>query len=410
MSKEKWLTDLYWTSPHNYMEEVRSQFTLPKDGKVAIHDVTLREAEQTPGVVFRPEEKLRIARALDELGVARIETFPLVSEDDKEATKAISKLGLKAKTICLTRWERTDVDLALECGAYGVMVEAVGNPWSVKACWGYDEAELIKKIVDTVKYAKTNGLFTIAFPWDTFRAPLPFLERMYKSIVEDGGCDHVAISDTHGFSLPWTTAHIIRKIRDWVPGIPVEIHGHNNYGLATAIMLSAVIGGASVVHTAINCLGERCGNAATEEVALALELLLGLDTGIDLSKIYEVSLLVQDLSKFKVAPNKPVVGDNLFLSASGLTHFMYPKAAKAGRATAFIAFEPQLIGRDKYRFVLSKMSGQVSIKAKLEELGLTASKEEIREITERVKQEGIIRKGIVTDFVFMNIVKRVKKS
>lgn len=409
MSQEKWLTDMYWTSPHNYLEEVRSQFTLPKDGKVAFHDVTLREGEQTPGVVFRPEEKIRIAKALDELGVARIEIFPLVSEDDKEATKAISKLGLRAKVICLTRWEQSDVDLALECGADGVMVEAVGNPWSVKACWGLGETQLIGKIVNTVKYAKANGLFTVAFPWDTFKAPLSFLERMYKSIVQEGGCDHVAISDTHGFSLPWTTAWIIRKIRSWVPGTPVEIHGHNNYGLATAVMLSAVIGGASVVHTSINSLGERGGNAATEEVALALELLLGLKTGIDLSRIYEVSLLVQDLSKFKVAPNKPVVGDNLFLSAAGLTHFMYPKSAKAGRPTAFIPFMPQLIGRDKYRFVLSKMSGQISVKAKLEELGLIASDEEISEITKKVKEEGIMRKGVVTDFVLTNIVKRVKQ-
>jgi len=410
MQQEKWLTDLYWTSPHNYLGEIRSQFTLPADGKVAIHDVTLREGEQTPGVVLRPEEKIRIAEALDELGVARIEIFPLVSEDDREVTKAIAGLGLKAKLICLSRWERGDIDVALECGAQGVMIEAVGNPWSVKACWALDEMELIEKIVDTVKYAKENGLFTVAFPWDTFKAPLPFLERMYKTIVEEGGCDHVAISDTHGFSLPWTTAYIIRKLRSWVPGVPVEIHGHNNYGLATAVILSAVVGGASVVHTSINGVGERGGNAATEEVALALELLLDLDTGIDLSRLYEISLLVQDLTKFKVAPNKPVVGDNLFLSASGLTHFMFPKAAKAGRPTAFIPFMPQLIGRDKYRFVLSKMSGHISIKAKLEEMGLTATEEEIREITKRTKREGIIRKGVVTDFVFTNIVKQVKQG
>lgn len=410
MPEEKWLTDLYWTSPHNYLDEVRSQFTLPESGKVEIHDVTLREAEQTPGVVLRPDEKVRIAKALDELGVARIEIFPLVSKDDQEATKAIKQLGLKSKIISLTRWERSDVDLALECGVDGVMIEAVGNPWSVKACWDLDEDQLIGKIVDTVKHAKANGLFTVAFAWDTFKAPLPFLEKMYKTIVQEGGADHVAISDTHGFSLPWTTAYIIRKLRSWVPGTPVEIHGHNNYGLATSVMLSAVVGGASVVHTSINGLGERGGNAATEEVALALRLLLDVETGVDLSKLYEVSVLVQDLTKFKVAGNKPVVGDNLFLSAAGLTHFMYPKAAKAGRPMAFIPFMPELIGRDKYRFVLGKMSGQVSIKAKLDELGLTATKEEIQEITRRVKEEGILRKGIVNDFLFSTIVNRVKQG
>jgi 2-isopropylmalate synthase len=408
MQQDKSLTDLYWTSPHNYLEEIRSQFTLPKDGKVVIHDVTLREAEQSPGIVLRPEEKIRIAQALDELGVARIEIYPMVSEGDKEATKAISKLGLKAKTICLCRWERVDVDMALECGTPGVMIEVTCNPWSVKVLFGLDEKEFIAKLVDIGKYAKSNGLFTVLEPWDTFRAPLPFLERMCKTLVEEGSCDHISISDTHGFSLPWTTAYVVRKIRSWVPGIPIEIHGHNNYGLATALMLSAVIGGASVVHTSINGLGERCGNAATEEVALALELLLGLDTGIDLSKLYEISVLVQDITKFKVAPNKPVVGDNLFLSASGMTHFSYPKAAQAGRPTAFTAFMPQLIGREKYKFVLGKTSGQNTIKIKLEELGLTATDKEIREITKRVKQEGIIRKGIVTDPVFTKIVDQVK--
>jgi methanogen homocitrate synthase len=327
-----------------------------------------------------------------------------------EAAKAISKLGLRAKMICLARWERSDVDAALKCGAHGVMIEAVGNPWSVKACWGLDEEQLIGKIVDTVQYAKANGLFTVAFPWDTFKAPIPFLERLYKTVVNEGGCDHVAISDTHGFSLPWTTAFIIRKLRSWVPGTPVEIHGHNNYGLATAVMLSAVIGGASVVHTAMNGLGERCGNAATEEVAVALELLLDLDTGIDLGMLHDVSNLIQDITKFKLAPNKPVVGENIFLSAAGLTHFMYPKAAAAGRPTAFIPFMPELIGRDKYRFVLGKMSGKVSIKAKLEELGLEASEKEIDEITRVTKQQGILRKGVVSDLLFSKIVGQVKDS
>ena len=135
-----------------------------------------------------------------------------------------------------------------------------------------------------------------------------------------------------------------------------------------------------------------------------------METGIDLSKLYEVSTLIQAITKFKVAPNKPVVGDNLFLSAAGLTHFMFPKAAKAGRPTAFIPFMPELIGRDKYRFVLGKMSGKISVKAKLEELGLEASEEEIRDITKRVKQQGILRKGVVSDFVFTKIVNRVKQG
>jgi len=246
----KWLTDKYWVTPYNFLEEVREKFTLPE--KVYIHDVTLREAEQAPGVVFKPEEKITLAKALDKLGVYSIELFPAVSVEDQEIVKQLVKMNLNAKVVCLTRCLKTDIDVVGECGAKHLIIEGNANPWSCKATWGISEDKIIEDFVDTIRYAKKNNFIISSMPWDDFRAPLSFLERLYKSIVYDGGSDRVVISDTSGNSLPWTTTYIIRKLREWLPGIPIEMHAHNEFGLATTDMISAVVGGASFVHTCMN--------------------------------------------------------------------------------------------------------------------------------------------------------------
>lgn len=406
--KMEYLTDKYWVTPYNFLEEVRKDFTLPE--KVNIHDVTLREAEQAPGVVFSPEEKIDLAKALDRLGVYSIEIFPAVSQEDQQVVKKLVKMNLKTKVVCLTRCIKNDIDVVGECGGKHVIIEGNANPWSCKATWGISEDKIIKDFVDTIKYANKNNINVSAMPWDDFRAPLPFLERLYKSIVYDGGASRVVISDTSGNSLPWTTVYIIRKLREWLPKIPIEMHAHNEFGLATIDMISAIIGGASFVHTCMNGLGNRAGNAATEEVAMILELLLGVPTGIDLSKIYPTSKLVEKLTKIPIPKNKAIIGDNLFTYEAGLSIFMFQKMKEHGRPTAYVPFVPELIGRDKYNFVLGKQSGRTSVRLKLKEIGVTVSEEELKEIVDRVKKEAIARKDIITIPILKKIVAEVKAS
>jgi 2-isopropylmalate synthase len=394
MSESKFATktDKYWVTEHNFFDEVRSEFTLPKE--VKIHDVTLREAEQAPHIVLRPDEKIRIYEALDELGVYSVEVFPIISEEDKELAKELVKRRRKAKIVFLCRWHKEEVDFALECGADGVVVEGAGNTRLAEAAIGATPDEMYKHFVETTRHAKDNGLFTSVMPWDSNRGPFSFMERIYKGVVNEGGADNVVIADSHGCSLPGAVSYFVRKIKEWVPGTPVEMHAHNDMGLATACMLSAVTAGASVVHTSINCLGERAGNAATEEVALDIELLLGLKTGIRLDRLYPVAQMVAEMTKIPIARNKAIVGDNEFTAESGMV--VYMQDHMTANNVPFMAYLPELIGRKGRDIVLGKMTGAYAVDKKLKELGINASKEQVKEITRRVKMESSLRKWSIT--------------
>lgn len=407
MAKKEYsaITDKYWVTEHNFMEEVRSQFTLPE--QVRIHDVTLREAEQAPHVVLRPEEKLRIYEALDDMGVYSVELLPIVSDDDKELAKELVKKRRTTKVFFLCRWHKEEVDFAVETGADGVIIEGTSVPWFAKvALGGITEDEMFKLYVETTAHAKNNGIFTTVMPWDTCRAPLPFLERLYKGIVYEGGADHVVIADTHGSSLPWAIAQMVRKLQEWVPGTPIEMHCHNDCGLATAIMLSAVSAGASVVHTSINCLGERSGNAATEEVALGIELLLGLDTGVKLDRVYPIAQMVAEMTKIPIARNKPVIGDNEFTFESGMVVYVIERMAASGERP-FGVYLPELIGRKGWDVVVGKGTGAGVIAKKVAQFGLSATRGQVSEITKRVKREASLRKWSISDDVLEIIVKDV---
>jgi len=273
---------------------------------------------------------------------------------------------------------------------------------------GITEEEMYKRYVETTAHAKKNGIFTTVMPWDTARAPLPWIERLFKGIVNEGGADHVVIADTMGSSLPWAIANFVRKMREWVPGTPVEMHCHNDHGLATSIMLSAVTAGASVVHTSVNCLGERSGNAATEEVALNLELLLGVHTGVKLDKLYPVAHMIADMTKIPIARNKPVVGDNEFTYESGMVVYVVERLAASERP--FQTYLPEVIGRKGWDVVLGKGTGAGVVANKLTQLGLTATKEQISEITQRVKREASLRKWSISDDVLEIIARDVIES
>ncbi|PKM80014.1 MAG: hypothetical protein CVU89_15615 [Firmicutes bacterium HGW-Firmicutes-14] len=406
MKRMEEFTDKYWVTPYNFLDEVRKDLTPPE--KVRVHDVTLRESEQAPFIALKPDEKIRIAKALSNMGAASIEIFPIISEEDFEVTRELVRMDLDAKIICLSRWRREDIDKVLETGAYGVEIEGPINPFFANAVFGYSEDDIVERFTDVVKYAKDNGLFTVALPWDDFKTPLPFLERLYKSVVEIGGADHVGLADTFGHSLPWTTMWVVNQIKKWIPGIPIEVHAHNDFNLATTVMISAVAAGASVVHTAVNAAGERAGNAATEEVAVALELLLGVDTGIKLEKLYPVSRLVEELTKQKLARNKPIVGSNEFTYQSGMVVDMLTKLKKAGREHTFMPFQPELIGREPgYNCILGKGVGRTLVQMKMSEMGMTATREQYAEIAGRVKTESMIWKGEVPLEAFKEIIEDV---
>jgi isopropylmalate/homocitrate/citramalate synthase len=389
--------NMWWVSPYNFIETVRSEFNLPQ--KVLIHDATLRDGEQTPGVVFQKDDKIRIAQKLDEVGVDRIEAgMPAVSEEDFEAIKAISKLGLKAKIFTFARALAADIDKAVDCGADGVVIETpIGYP-KLKYQFGWTWEDVFRKSVACINYAKKRNLYVVYFPYDTTRARDEDLVNLLSGIMKDSPPDSIGVVDTMGCALPETIKYLVRKVKA-LTNLPVEIHTHNDFGMAVATELAAVTAGAEVVHSCVNGLGERTGNASMEELMMGLHILLGLETHYQFDKIIPLCQMVQDLSGITPASNKPVTGKDNYTRESGIGVDLVVK-----KPLAMFATDPRLTGREG-NVVLGKKSGKASIEFTLDKLGIQGiSDETIKEILREVKERSMRKKSLLSIDEFKEIV------
>jgi len=398
-NKEQWIRDGgWWTSEVNFRDEIRKTFSLPD--KVIIHDATLRDGEQTPGVVFRKEDKLALAKALDSIGVDRIEAgMPAVSQEDMEAVKEIVKLGLNAKIMVFSRAMAADIDKAVECGVWGIVMEVpIGLP-RLKYQFDWSIEKIIQTSADLINYAKEKGLYVSYFPYDTTRAEITTLRRIVREVTQKSQPDSLAIVDTTGCALPESIKFMVQGIKK-ISDIPLEIHTHQDLGLAVAGSLAAVEAGAEVVHVCINGLGERCGNAALDEVVVCLKTLLGIDMDhIRYDRLYELAQLAEQLSGVKLAANKSLTGRLTFTRESGLGVDVFKKEPRVA-----FSVHPAFVGR-KFEMLLGKKSGRPSIRVKLEELGIEATDEQVAELLEKVKQKGADNKGSVSDDEFRAILK-----
>ncbi len=391
----------WWVSPYNFVPEVRNTFQLPKS--VAIHDATLRDGEQTPGVVMSIAEKVAIAEKLAEVGVDRIEAgMPAVSEQDFQAIKEISKLGLKSKIYTFARAINADIDKALECGCHGVIIEVpIGYP-KLKYQFKWTWEDVLRKSVPVINYAKSRGMHVVYFPYDTTRAREEDLTNVLTRIMQEAPPDSVGVVDTMGCILPEAMKFMVRMMKKLTNNLPVEVHTHNDFGMAVATELAGVEAGADCVHSCANGLGERTGNAALEELIVALHVLYGYDTKYNLAKLPELGELVSRIARFPIAANKPILGDRNFTRESGIGVDLVVK-----EPLAMFGTHPSLTGR-KGEVVLGKKSGKLSITYNLEKMGITdADDEAIGEMLKRVKDKGIEKRGLLTDEEFREIVDSV---
>jgi isopropylmalate/homocitrate/citramalate synthase len=387
----------WWVSPYNFEPSVRQGLKLPP--KVEIHDATLRDGEQTPGVVFSIDDKIEIATKLDELGVDRIEAgMPAVSVDDQTAIKEISKLGLKSKIFTFARAMQKDIDLALECGADGVVIEVpIGYPKLVTQ-FGWTWKDVAEKTAPIINYARENGLHALFFPYDTTRARKDDLENLCKYIMDNSPPDSIGIVDTMGCATPEAIKYMVNWV-DQMTGLPIEIHTHNDFGMGVATELAAVTAGAVCVHSCANGLGERTGNAALEELMMGLHLLYGYDTQYKLDKIPELAAMIAEKSNIPIARNKPVLGHGNFIRESGIgiNYVM-------NDPLVMFATHPALTGKVG-EVVLGKKSGKASIIYKLGELGMAELDDNtIGKVLAEVKSAGISKRDVLTDEEFVNIV------
>ena len=394
------LDNQWWVSHFNYAPEVRAKFSLPE--QVSIHDATLRDGEQTPGIVFSVADKIEIARKLDEIGVDRIEAgMPAVSEQDFEAIKQISKLGLKSKIYTFARAMTADIDKAIECGCHGVIIEVpIGYP-KLKYQFKWTWEDVLRKSVGVINHAKSRGLHVVYFPYDTTRALEEDLQNLLTRIVQDSNPDSVGVVDTMGCILPEAMKHMVRLVHGWT-NLPVEVHTHNDFGMAVATELAGVEAGAVCVHSCANGLGERTGNAALEELIVALHVLYGYQTHYKLDKLPELGELVSRISRFPTSANKPILGERNFTRESGIGVDLVVK-----EPLAMFGTHPALTGRVG-DVVLGKKSGKASITYHLELIGVAnAPDEAVAEMLKQVKDKGIQKRGLVSPAEFKQIAESV---
>jgi isopropylmalate/homocitrate/citramalate synthase len=365
-------------------------------GRVGLYDTTLRDGEQTVGVVLDPEQKLEIARLLDDLGVDRIEAgFPRVSQDDWDAVKLLSEAGLRAQIWGFSRAVPADLEALVELGVPASVIESPISDLKLNAI-GVDRATMLGRITDAMRFAADHGILAAFFGVDSTRAEPDFYERVYKSAV-DAGASEVVVVDTLGIASPEAVAELVGKTADWVgPEVPVHFHGHNDFGLATAAAVAAVRAGARWIHGTINGMGERAGNANLGEVALTLRALYGVESNLNLDRIRDVSARVQALSGYALEPWKPVTGETLFTRESGAV------ASQFHDPPSIEPYSSRLVAAQR-AIVLGKKSGLDSIRIKAEELGLDLPDERRAEILAKVKALGARKRGLVTDDEFREL-------
>jgi isopropylmalate/homocitrate/citramalate synthase len=381
--------------------QVRAGFHIKPN--LILADCTLRDGEQQPGVVFRKEEKIRIAELLDTLGVHEIEAgMPAVSKEDADAIQQISGKGLKAKITALARAVKEDIDIVADLGCWGVILSLPAGFLQLKHKLRWSENRVIETALAMTEYAHEKNLHVTISPYDTTRADLDFLDRYLRAIVAGGNVNRVRLVDTTGAIMPRAIGFLVDRMRRSVGDLPIEVHCHNDFGLATATTLAAVEAGVDVVSTTMNGLGERAGNTATEEVVVALRVLYGIDLGIALDKIGQISREVERISGVKLQPHKSLVGKNAFSHESGLVIGGILNNPFTGESLA-----PELVGRSR-RIVIGKKSGLASIKAKLKEIDLEDDINREQQILQKVKQIALDKKGSLSDSEFRKIVEETR--
>ena len=349
--------------------------------KVRIFDTTLRDGEQAPGIDLTVEQKVKIAKQLADLGVDVIEAgFPAASEGEFEATKKIfEEVGDRVEVIGLARANKQDIDRTIETGIASIHVFIATSDIHLKYKLKMSREQVLDRIYESVRYAKDHGLIVEYSPEDATRTDRDFLLKAVKTALE-AGADRINIPDTVGVMHPFKFYDLIKDVVAVAKDKIVSVHCHNDFGLATANSIAGVMAGARQVHVTVNGIGERAGNAALEEVVMALKKLLGYEVNVKTYKLYETSRLVSELTGIPVPYFKPIVGDNAFGHESGIhVHGVIENPL------TYEPISPEEVGNFR-RIALGKHSGIHGLKKLLEDQGIYLDEQELREVLNEIKK------------------------
>lgn len=405
MSKEPWKTEDWFVSPWNFAPEVRAGFNFPE--RVQIHDITLRDGEQQAGIVFTKEDKIRIAEALAEAGVDRIEAgMPAVSPQDAEAIRELARRDFGSTRIfAFSRCMVDDVKRAVDSGVHGVVMEIPSSEHIIQYAYRWPLEKAIDLSIESTAYAHEQGLEVVFFPIDFTRAEMGWVLDLITRVADEGHMDALALVDTFGVCSPHAMQYLVRQVKQRI-GKRLEAHFHMDFGMGVANTIMALAEGVEVMHTTVLGIGERAGNTPMEETVMGLLTMYGVQTELDTTKLTRVARLVQELSGQPVPSNKPVVGPGLFNVESGIIA-SWVKNCGYEQATELFPYRWEVVGQAPVQVVMGKGSGIDSVKMKLDDLGLGYSEDQALEVLAVLKDVSTRQKRLLTLEEFRSLAERV---
>lgn len=349
---------------------------------VKLDDTTLRDGEQTAGVVFTNAEKVKIAKMLDEIGIDQIEAgIPVMGGDEREVIEEIAHLGLKASVLGWNRANIADIQTSIDCGVDAVAISLATSDIHIETKLQKDRAWVLKSIRESVAFAKSHGVYVSVNAEDASRTSLEFLCE-YAAAAKAEGADRLRFCDTIGIMEPLRTYRVVKELIEHT-GLEVEMHTHNDFGMAVANAIAGIHAGATWVNVTVGGLGERAGNAALEEVVMALKYVEAMDLEFDTKRFTEIVDYVMTAAGRTVPVWKPVVGSNMFAHESGIHADGVIKNPKT-----YEIFSPDEVGGER-QIVVGKHSGSRTLEMKFGEYGIPMSREEATALLPYVRQATI---------------------
>jgi isopropylmalate/homocitrate/citramalate synthase len=408
MTDTPWKTEDWFTSPWNFDPEVIKDWKFSKN--IQIHDVTLRDGEQQAGIAYNYDDKIRIAEGLAEIGVHRIEAgMPVVSKDDQRVVEELAKRDFGPKVYSFARCMVDDVKRAVDAGVKGVIMEVPASPHLIEKGYRWELDRAIDLSIESTSFARDQGLEVVFFPIDFTRSDLVWVCDLIERVGKEGHMDGLALVDTMGATSIHAMQFFVRTMKNRFPDIPLEAHFHMDFGMGIANTIMALSEGVEVIQSTVLGVGERAGNVPMEETVMALKCLYNIDIGIKTQQFKKLADMVAEISNIQIAPNRPIVGDNLFKVESGIIATWLLNCGYEDQ-TEVVPFRPSLVGQAEPEAVMGKGSGIDNCKHWLDKFQIQASEEDAMKVLMAVKEWGLVHKRLMKDEEFSKLAKDILEN